>query len=213
MGRILLQELDSRGKHLEAGCGAGYWVAALRQYGYQVEGVESSDELVHMVKTCQKDIPIRQGDALNLQTSDNYYDSYLSFGVVEHRKEGPEPFIAEAYRVLKPGGKLILSVPAFGIVRTLKAKIGMYAKNATKPFFQYGFSPKELCHIVTKAGFRVKKAAYLHLHRLLLEEIPIYRWIVFQRGGRYVKQMAHFLFNKLDGHMIMVIATKPMSVQ
>ena len=39
-------ELRRDGIHLEAGCGAGYWVAALRHAGYCVEGVEYATELV-----------------------------------------------------------------------------------------------------------------------------------------------------------------------
>src|SRR5689334_20635168 len=40
LGQILLAYLATEGLHLEAGCGAGYWVAALRQRGLRIEGIE-----------------------------------------------------------------------------------------------------------------------------------------------------------------------------
>ena len=48
----------------------------------------------------------------------------------------------------------------------------------------------------------------LYPHRLLLEEIPIYRWTVRQPWGRFVKQCAEKLLQKKDGHMLLVVGTK-----
>ncbi|MBM3499272.1 MAG: methyltransferase domain-containing protein, partial [Armatimonadetes bacterium] len=52
-----------------------------------------------------------QGDVRRLPFADNSFDACLSFGVIEHFPEGPDATLAEARRVLAPGGKVILSVP------------------------------------------------------------------------------------------------------
>jgi len=85
------------GFHLEAGCGAGYWVAALKHHGFNIEGIEYAHELVDLVHSVRPQLPVRYGDALAIDRPDNHYDSYLSFGLVEHPFEGPKPFLAEAY--------------------------------------------------------------------------------------------------------------------
>src|SRR5712692_4376621 len=49
LGTILLKAMRSDGQHLEAGCGAGYWVAALKRQGLMIEGIEYAHELVDLV--------------------------------------------------------------------------------------------------------------------------------------------------------------------
>ncbi|HKV57723.1 MAG TPA: class I SAM-dependent methyltransferase, partial [Ktedonobacteraceae bacterium] len=128
LGQILLKHLSPGGLHLEAGCGAGYWVAALRHQGLRVEGIEYARELIELVQAANPQLPVKQGNALAIDCLDGAYDSYLSIGVVEHRAAGPEPFLIEAFRVLKPGGRILIAVPYFGPVRNLKSKLFMYER-------------------------------------------------------------------------------------
>ncbi len=163
LGQILLSEMPRHGKHLEAGCGAGYWVAALRAAGYDVEGIEYSRELVERVNQVNPDLPVAYGDALTIDRPDESYASYLSFGVVEHRREGPEPFLKEAYRVLEPGGVLIITIPFLGPVRLMKARLGWYqARTPEEPFFQYGFTENGCAGIPGRlsAGFHKPYNSY-----------------------------------------------------
>ena len=210
LGRVLLKEMHPAGMHLEAGCGAGYWVAVLNQRGMRVEGIEYAHNLVELVNSINPQLPVRQGDALSIDRPNNYYDSYLSFGVVEHRAEGPEPFLYESYRVLKPGGKILISVPFFGPIRMLKNRLSLYdSKQPKLPFFQYGFSRKEFTAYLEQAGFSIEDVRILYVDRLLIEELPLYRWLTFQRRSKLVKKWAEELLENRDGHMLLVIGRKP----
>jgi hypothetical protein len=53
--------------------------------------------------------------------ADGSLAGYLSFGVVEHFREGPFVVLTEAFRVLRPGGVAIITTPAPGYARRLKA--------------------------------------------------------------------------------------------
>jgi SAM-dependent methyltransferase len=209
-GGVFLKELTKNGIHLEAGCGAGYWVAALKHAGYTVQGLEYSKPLVELVKSVNPELPVEHGNALAIPVPDNYYESYISFGVVEHTVEGPQAFLAEAHRVLKPNGKIIISVPFYGPTRKLKARIGMYSKH--KPdlsFFQYGFDKADFARILTAAGFTVKSMHLLSdIHRLLVEEVPFYRWLSYQRGGYSLRRIVKRLLAGYDGHMILFVGYK-----
>ena len=209
LGNVLLQTMSPRGLHLEAGCGAGYWVAALLFHGLMIEGIEYASELVALVHSANPKLPVRQGNALHIDSPDSHYDTYLSIGVVEHRVEGPEPFLTEAYRVLKLGGKILISVPYFGPIRLLKSRLSMYDR---KPpdllFFQYGFTSKEFTNYLQKAGFVIEQVRVLYPHRLLLEEISVYRWTLNRPWGPFVKRWAESLLRNRDGHMLLVVGSK-----
>ena len=211
LGKILLAELSPVGVHLEGGCGAGFWVAALQQYGFKVEGIEYAQPLVDQIQMVEPALPIQYGDALNLNSVDCYYDSYLSFGVVEHRFEGPAPFLAEAFRVLKPYGKIIISVPHFGWLRRLTTTFRTERPSSQVEFFQYGFTQKEFCRLLEREGFIINHISYLYLHRLLIEEIKLYRWLAYKRGGYRLKKIVERGLRNRDGHMLLVVAHKPES--
>ncbi|HVB75699.1 MAG TPA: class I SAM-dependent methyltransferase [Ktedonobacteraceae bacterium] len=208
LGQILLRYLSPRGLHLEAGCGAGYWVAALHRQGLKIEGIEYARELVELVQGVNPQLPVKQGNALAIACPDDSYDSYLSIGVVEHRLEGPEPFLLEAFRVLKPGGKILIAVPYFGPARKLKGQLFMYERQRPAlPFFQYGFSKQEFTRILRKAGFYVEYVQPLYVHRLMQEELPGYNRLT--KRAPFVRRLAERLLLKKDGHMLLAIGQKP----
>ncbi len=210
MGAPLLSAMPSDGRHLEAGCGAGYWVAALRAAGRNVEGIEYSRPLVELVNTVYPQLPVCYGDALAIDCPDNTYASYLSFGVVEHRREGPEPFLAEAFRVVRPGGRIIITVPHLGRVRRLKARLGGYdSRPPAQPFFQYGFSAAEFTALLRGAGFVIDYTRPLYPHRLLLEEIGPYRWLYDRVGSAAWRAALRRLLGGRDGHMLLAVGHKP----
>ena len=174
-----------------------------------IEGIEYARDLVNLVHAANPELPVRQGNVLHIDSPDDHYDTYLSIGVVEHRIEGPEPFLSEAYRVLKPGGKILISVPFLGPTRKLKSRLSMYDRKPPHlPFFQYGFTSKEFTNYLQKAGFSIELVKPLYPHRLLLEEMSFYRWILKQSWGHFVKQWAESLLQNKDGHMILVVGCK-----
>jgi hypothetical protein len=104
---------------------------------------------------------------------------------------------------------MLISVPYFGPLRVLKGRLSMYDRKPPHlPFFQYGFSSKEFTNSLQKAGFSILKVQALYPHRLLLEEISFYHWIVNQPCGSYVKKWAEALLLEKDGHMLLVVGSK-----
>lgn len=212
VGRILLAEMAPGGPHLEAGCGAGYWVAALREAGLAVEGIEYARDLVEQVNNVCPALPVRYGNALDIDCADETYESYLSFGVVEHLLAGPEPFLNEAYRVLAPGGKAFISVPFLGPIRKARARLGRYERaSPSLPFFQYGFEAEEFTALLQSVGFIVDSFYPVYLHRMLLEEIAAYRWLYDRPYGAVWRRLMSGVLRGRDGHMLLVVAHKPVA--
>jgi SAM-dependent methyltransferase len=169
---------------VEAGCGLGQHVVALRVRGYAVEGVEWAQATVQAVLARYPDLPIRQGDVTSLAVPDGYYRGYVSLGVVEHRGEGPEPFLREAYRVLADDGVAFISVPWFHGLRRLKAMIGLCRQNpGGLAFYEYAFTVPEFTAILGTCGFRVLEVTAYGGFKGVTDEVGLLRAVMRWRGA------------------------------
>ena len=103
---------------LDAACGLGYGSAVLAQAGgpsVRVVGLDNSAYAVDYARlnfaTCLPNTEFQECDVCDLSRfADNTVNLVVSFETVEHLRE-PDVFLREVKRVLKPGGRLICSVP------------------------------------------------------------------------------------------------------
>jgi len=208
--RTLVSVLPQDGKILEAGCGTGWAVAALQEHGFDIEGVDYSEPLIEEVKKYKPELPVSVGDVCNLQVPDSYYAGYVSIGVIEHRLDGPEPFLQEAYRVIEPGGIACIAVPYFNPARRVKARLGRYSSSSNNlEFYQYGFSKQEFAKYLTEHGFSLEGYVYYGTIRNFQEEFaPIYSFLVYRRFLSWLPSLLdNFDFLGVT-HMIMAVARK-----
>lgn len=109
---------DRNARILEAGCGSGRVVKHLHDLGYRrVEGVELNQAAVSWVNRQFPELRIDSGDLLNMPYEDGCFDAVLSFGVVEHFRKGLDDPLRSLWRVLKPGGVAVVTVPSFNMLR------------------------------------------------------------------------------------------------
>ncbi len=108
------------GRILESGCGLARYVRYLSDRGWVVVGLEISHTTVAMVHDVWPDLYMVQGDSAHCPFPDDCFDGVLSLGVVEHWTQGPEPALREIYRVMRPGGYGIVTVPVLNTIRRLK---------------------------------------------------------------------------------------------
>src|SRR5438445_6400131 len=109
----ILKHTPRHGKVLEAGCGLGRYVFYLSHLGIDIEGLDFHKPTIEAVRqwaarhacTCE----FRLGDITSLPYDSDSLSGYLSFGVIEHFREGPSAALVEAHRVLRPGGVAIIS--------------------------------------------------------------------------------------------------------
>lgn len=108
---------------LEAGCGDGKWVAWAEMNGCRAIGVDWSEELMRRAAEEVPEATFLQGDLRALPLEDGSVGSIISLGAVEHVSEGPEGALREFVRVLRPGGRAIVTVPYLGSVRRAVWKV------------------------------------------------------------------------------------------
>jgi SAM-dependent methyltransferase len=210
--KIFIDYLPQQGRILEAGCGLGQFVMALNVRGYEVEGVEWGGETVTAALQHCADLPIREGDVTRLDVPDGYYEGYISLGVVEHRYEGPEPFLAEANRVLAPGGIAVIAVPHFHRLRKLKARLGGYHGDVMdREFYQYAFSFGEFADLLQVAGFSILSSSAVNSFKGIKDELALFRLFATSRIGmalltRIMPRLIHL--ERMFGHMLVVVCRK-----
>lgn len=152
-----LPYLDQDGLHLEAGSGLGAVVIQLRELGYSAFGLDYAQNALRETRFHDESLPLTAADVHSLPYCDGCFSSYLSFGVLEHFEHGMLPALKEAYRVLKPDGVLVLTIPYPNIVYRavqLKRRLRGASQLTDDAFYESVYSKGQLIDNVSEAGFR-----------------------------------------------------------
>ncbi|MGW7686801.1 class I SAM-dependent methyltransferase [Kribbella sp. NPDC054772] len=106
----LAGDVDGR-RILDVGCGSGPLSAALRDRGAIITGFDLSAAMIDLARRrLGEDVDLRVGDlAKPLPYADAAFDDVVASLVLHYLEDWTEP-LAELRRVLKPGGRLILSL-------------------------------------------------------------------------------------------------------
>jgi len=143
---------------LEAGCGMGIELVHLRRLGYRVAGIDYAANAVRHLRAFQPGHRLAVGDIHDLPYADGSFGAYLSFGVLEHADFGPGPALEQAWRVLGPGGVLVVTVPYPNLVWRLSRLKKRWSRPNPEPslkYFETAYTIRALEESVERAGFRV----------------------------------------------------------
>jgi len=148
--KYLDAELDSANptcKVLDIGSGAGNMAHHLAHYG-TVIGLDSNPRPLAVAGL--RDLTVTQSLGNELPFNDDEFDLIALLDTVEHIPDEVGVF-EECLRVLKPGGKLMITVPAF---------MWLWSYNDEINEHQRRYTTSELRTKLTANGFRVKRLSY-----------------------------------------------------
>ncbi len=134
------------GKLLDIGCGIKPYKGILSQYIDIHVGLDHSDTLHKMTEV---DLV---GTAYDIPAESDSFDTVICTDVLEHLEE-PQLAIAEAYRVLKPGGNAIYTTPLFWHLHEQPRDFYRYTEFGLKYLFEK--NKFEIIRIVPLGGFWV----------------------------------------------------------
>lgn len=141
-------------KVLDAGCGGGRDTKVLNDKGYQVIGVDISDELIKQAKKQYPELNFEKGDLLNLKYRDQFFNGiwcHVALVHFENEKQISKAF-SELSRVLINQGIIHILVKAGS--NSSKTTVTSESNNNHDRFFYY-FTKEELEKLLKKNGLDI----------------------------------------------------------
>lgn len=187
---------------LDLGCGFGEFAGVFFERQVEV-GIDISIEDLMKAEKNNRHKKLLIADARNLPFSQNKFSTVISNSTIEHIPH-PEKVMHEVYRVLKPGGIFIYTVPTLKLNANLFypelfRKLGLnslrsfYLKQFHRIFKHVNIFPVQIWHNITKAaGFEIiysqgtfPRSLTLIFDLFLISSLPsqLGRWML---GDRWI---------------------------
>jgi 2-polyprenyl-3-methyl-5-hydroxy-6-metoxy-1,4-benzoquinol methylase len=193
--RAVLAKVDlaSAASVADLGCATGTFAAGLARPGLVVTAVDASEESLAELERLHADLIARgwlrpvHADLTDLPLESASVDLAFCMEVLEHVHED-EKALREMWRILEPGGLLVVSVPNRKAPKPLVERLGatsVHREPGPAEHVREGYAEDELRQLLVQAGFRPT-------------------WIGGVGGGLYrfltsVVAFAHFIYRRTRG--------------
>lgn len=215
--RAVLSLLNARAGEtiLDIGCGNARDVVPILHAGARVVGVDISPEMIRqgkrdLAEAGFPDVELHIGDATQLDFPTGTFDAVLCSEVIEHIPDASAA-IREIRRVLRPGGRLVLSTPNraswYGFDRYV-VWTRVLRRKWNHPFDNWRTAP-ELSRLLSDQGFAIGPARTVcYVPGFLLTYfVPPAAQRLIAAGVRGVEPVASRLAPRW-GYLLVVTATK-----
>lgn len=136
-------------KILDAGCGTGGLAKKLEKFG-SVVGLDISPLALTLAR--KRKLQLIEGSVNSLPFGENRFDLAVSISVLYHVRADEKMALKEFCRVLKPGGKLLLVLPAFSWAR---------GSHDEAVYTRKRYALAEAVSLVESSGFRIADDRYI----------------------------------------------------
>jgi ubiquinone/menaquinone biosynthesis C-methylase UbiE len=135
---------------LEIGCSGGVLIEFLKKRGFlKLHGIDIDEKAIEI---CRQRVIKKVGvaDAQETGFKEQQFDILIASDVLEHIKNEDKALL-EWYRILKPGGTLIIFVPAFKFLWSNHDEVNCHYRR---------YSKSGLIKIVEKNSFKTERVSY-----------------------------------------------------
>ena len=148
------------GRLLDVGAATGFFVEQARATGWEAIGVEPSEWAAAYARN-ELGVDVRSGTLESLQFPDETFDVVTMWEVIEHLPD-PRTTLGEVRRILRPGGRLVLSTPDAG---SLAARLSgrRWLGWRKVPEHVFFFDRANLDRLLGQSGFKPVRHRYASL--------------------------------------------------
>ena len=151
-----------QGRVLDVGCGDGFFSSQiLQRFNLKnVYGLDISSKAVDLARLKHPEINFQQSALNHIPEETNSIDSITMIEVIEHLVD-IEGTLKELFRVMKPGGILLIATTDFNWLKQVIIAIFFFEKYfyPTNPHIRF-FKKSTLADILSKNGFSIIKYAW-----------------------------------------------------
>ncbi len=149
LSRFFGEEIGSR-SILDIGCGTGVMLNSLQQYGKAI-GLDMSDKALLFSKEITS-APLLQAGFTSLPFKKESFDLICAFDVLEHLDHDSD-CVREVYRLCRPGGFMLVTVPAFQCLWGVQDVVSHHKRR---------YSHKEIISLLKGNGFHPIFSSYFN---------------------------------------------------
>lgn len=153
--------MPKKGKGLDIGCAAGFFLKVASDQGWSVEGVEPNKTLGEFGRT-HYGVKIHSRNFLSLEMEKESLDLITLWDVLEHVPD-PKAYIKKAFQLLKRGGFIFVNFPDTG---SIFARLTGQKWWFVSPVHIYYFDRKNIKRLFEEQGFKVRR---IEMHWQTLE--------------------------------------------
>jgi 2-polyprenyl-3-methyl-5-hydroxy-6-metoxy-1,4-benzoquinol methylase len=106
--RVMFLPAPKAASLLDVGCGAGDFIAMMRELGWAVTGLETDPIAVERARA--RGLDVHHGQLESAELDEMSFDAITIAHVVEHVHD-PSRLLAQCRRLLKPGGAVVITTP------------------------------------------------------------------------------------------------------
>ena len=151
-----------KGRVMDVGCGDGFFTAKiLKHFNLKnMRGLDISSKALDLARLKYPEINFQQGELNHIPEETNSIDSVTMIEVIEHLID-IEGTLKELFRVMKPGGILLIATTDFNWLKQVIIAIFFFEKYfyPTNPHIRF-FKKSTLADILSKNGFSIIKYAW-----------------------------------------------------
>ena len=241
--RVIRQLLHPEVGHrvLEMGCGSAYFATVLADEfpntDFEYTGLDMAEESLKWARSYVNDKgKLIQGSVTAMPFASESFDDILYLDVIEHVSDDKKS-LGEAFRVLKEGGRLIISTPNSDAPLTDTAFEEYLHDHGHMANQTPGYTKKKLSELLTGAGFVIEKIDYSNVflsellimvtklgYRMLKPKyesqadmlevsgsplFTLHKKIVYPLGYALGRAEEIFLKKAMHGHCLIMLARKP----
>jgi 2-polyprenyl-3-methyl-5-hydroxy-6-metoxy-1,4-benzoquinol methylase len=206
-----IRRMKLGGTFLEIGCAGGAFLQAAQESGFEVQGVEFSEDASRIARQ-EFGLSVFTGSIEDAHFEGGRFDVVFMGDVIEHLGN-PVAALREVHRILARGGVLAMELPSQ--TNSLYSRIGfliygVLGKSATvalPPYHLFEYRPRSLRYLLRETGFEVER---LHQGIISPRKVNV-RGPIIQRLAKKFLQYPNWALTRGFGALgdrITVLATK-----